>query len=217
MLLQRKDMRRWWGQLVLALALTGAPAALAKAPKARAAAPSKVKAEAPKGPAAKPKSVESSPAPKAAAPAKADPKADQAYADAKADYQKLKADPQRRKFRHHWLNAAKRFEQIARVYEKSERAAEALYTAGGLYDELSRLSAQSEDQAAAKSAYERLISGWPAHRLADDAAYALARLLLDRDGAPAQARAVLEAALARSPVGDRQAELAKLLGALPPP
>ena len=121
--------------------------------------------------------------------------ADDAYQDAKSAYQKLKADEKRRALRHHWQNVAKKFEAVATRFPKSERAPEALFNSGELNNELSRFSAKDEDRESAKKSYRQLIEGWPTHRLADDAAFSLARLLADREADPAGARRVLEAAV----------------------
>jgi N-acetylmuramoyl-L-alanine amidase len=152
------------------------------------------------------------------ATARAD-RADDAYAAAKASYVALKNDKERRQLRHHWQNVARKFEQVARKYPKSDRAPEACFMAGQLNNELSRISGRSEDVAEAEKSYRRLIDTWPKHRLSDDAALALARLLADRKGDAAGARAVLEAALgnANDMKGEMQRMLAALSGAAPKP
>lgn len=139
--------------------------------------------------------------------------ADEAYQEAKAEYLKLKGDQKRRTLRHHWQNVARRFETIATRYPKSERAVEALFNAGELNNELSRLSARAEDRELAKKSYRRLIEGWPSHRLADDCALSLARLLADRDDDPSGARRVLEGALKHA--GDKKKDIKAMLAALP--
>ena len=139
--------------------------------------------------------------------------ADDAYQDAKAEYVKLKGDQKRRALRHHWQNVAKKFEAVANKYSKSERAPEALFNSGELNNELSRFSAKDEDRDAAKRSYRRLIDGWPNHKLADDAAFSLARLLADRENDPAGARKVLEAAIKNA--GDKKKDIKAMLAALP--
>ncbi|MEW6430283.1 MAG: N-acetylmuramoyl-L-alanine amidase [Myxococcota bacterium] len=148
----------------------------------------------------------------AAAPALAD-KADDAYAAAKDSYLSLKKDKQRRQLRHHWQNVARKFEQVARKYPKSDRAPEAFFMAGQLNNELSRISGRGEDVAEAEKSYRRLIDGWPRHRLADDAALALARLLADRKDDAGGARALLEATLANA--NDMKGDMQRMLAALP--
>ncbi len=142
--------------------------------------------------------------------------ADEAYRDARADYSVLKSDPAKKKFRHHWLNAAHKFEKLAVRWPKSDRAPEALFTAAELYAELSRFSKDAEDLASSEGSYRKVIAQWPKHRLSDDAALGLGRLLFERQEDPLAARKVLEAAL-DSGGGDRKAELKRLLGALPEP
>ncbi|EAU61970.1 N-acetylmuramoyl-L-alanine amidase family protein, partial [Stigmatella aurantiaca] len=56
----------------------------------------------------------------------------------------------------------------------------------------------------------------PRHRLADDAAFLLARIYLERQDQPESARRVLSASLAVSSQGDRTREIKELLASLPP-
>ncbi|MEW5741231.1 MAG: N-acetylmuramoyl-L-alanine amidase [Myxococcota bacterium] len=140
-------------------------------------------------------------------------KADDAYEAAKASYLALKKDEQRRQLRHHWQNVARKFEAVARKHPKSERAPEALFMAGQLNNELSRISGRDEDVAEAEDSYRRLIAGWPKHRLTDDATLALAKLLADRRGDSSGARALLEAGLASAK--DQKSAMQRLLTALP--
>ncbi|MBS1149206.1 MAG: N-acetylmuramoyl-L-alanine amidase domain protein [Myxococcaceae bacterium] len=144
------------------------------------------------------------------------PAADAAYQDAKSAYAKLKSDEAKRKFRHHWLNVAHRFDKVANKWPKSDRAPEALFNAAELYSELSRFSQNAEDLAASEAAYRKLSEGFPKHKLGDDGAFGLARLLADRRSDPAGARAVIEAALEKGG-GDSKAELNRLLATLPRP
>jgi N-acetylmuramoyl-L-alanine amidase len=139
--------------------------------------------------------------------------ADEVYQEAKADYLKLKGDEKRRALRHHWQSVAKKFEAVATRFPKSERAPEALFNSGELNNELSRFSARDEDRDSARRSYRKLIDGWPSHKLADDAAFSLARLLADREGDPAGARRVLEAALKTA--GDKKKDIKAMLAALP--
>ncbi|MHB8878443.1 MAG: tetratricopeptide repeat protein, partial [Myxococcaceae bacterium] len=141
----------------------------------------------------------------------AKPSADEAYGEARTGYYALKGDAARRKLRHHWLNVAKKFEQVAARYPKSPRAPEALFTSGDLLAELSRFSAQQPDLDQAVADYGRLLDLYPGHRLADDAALALAKVAVDRKDDVAQARKVLEQGLAKTPKGDRAREMKALL------
>jgi N-acetylmuramoyl-L-alanine amidase len=142
--------------------------------------------------------------------------AEEAYQEARTAYYALKGDAGRRKLRHHWLSVTTRFEAVATDFPKSDRAPDALYTAGELLNELSRISFLSEDLQAAVGDYSKLLETWPRHRLADDAALSLARIHLDRLEQPEAARRVLSDTLATNGKGDRARELKELLASLPP-
>lgn len=133
--------------------------------------------------------------------------AETAYEAARRSYYALKADSARRKFRHHWQRVARTFEAVAAKYPQSERAPDALLTAGELFEELSRISVLDEDLQAAVADYRKLIEAHPKHRLADDAALKLSRIYADRLDQPDAARKVLARALAHNPRGDMAREL----------
>lgn len=141
--------------------------------------------------------------------------AEEGYQEARSGYYELKGNEKRRRLRHHWLQLAQKFEQVASRHPRSPRAPDALYTAGELYAELSRISGNPEDVQAAAAAYRRLLKAHPSHRLSDDGALALARIHAHRTGDPEAARRVLLLALAGQPKGDQVPELRALLKALP--
>jgi N-acetylmuramoyl-L-alanine amidase len=143
--------------------------------------------------------------------------AEEAYQEARTAYYALKGDAARRKLRHHWLSVASRFEAVASEHPKSARAPDALFTAGELLNELSRISFLSEDLQAAIADYAKLVEAHPRHRLADDAALALARIHLERLEQPEAARRLLTEILAINGKGDRARELKELLASLPAP
>jgi N-acetylmuramoyl-L-alanine amidase len=133
-----------------------------------------------------------------------------AYEEARRAYYVLKSDAARRKLRHHWIKVAHKFESVANRYPKSARSPDALYTAGELFGELSRISFMNEDLQAAIAAYSRVVE-------TDDAALVLARIHFEQREQPEQARRVLQTAIAQQPKGDRVRELKALLASLPPP
>ena len=143
--------------------------------------------------------------------------AEEAYQEARTSYYALKGDAVRRKLRHHWLNVARRFEAVATEFPKSPRAPDALYTAGELMNELSRISFLLEDLQAAAGDYSKVVENHPRHRLADDAAVSLARIYLERLDHPDAARRVITDSLASNSKGDRSRELKELLASLPAP
>ncbi|WP_375759378.1 N-acetylmuramoyl-L-alanine amidase [Corallococcus exercitus] len=142
--------------------------------------------------------------------------AEEAYQQARRSYYALKDDASRRKLRHHWLNVVHRFEAVATRFPKSDRAPDALFTAGDLLQELSRISFVEEDLQAAIADYSKLVEAHPKHRLADDAALALARIHVNRLDKPEAARKILNESLATNPKGDQGKEIKALLASLPP-
>ncbi|QSQ15728.1 N-acetylmuramoyl-L-alanine amidase [Myxococcus landrumensis] len=143
--------------------------------------------------------------------------AEAAYQGARRSYYSLKDDAARRKLRHHWLNVVHKFQAVAKSHPKSERAPDALFTAGELLQELSRISFVEEDLKAAIGDYEKLRTEYPKHRLADDAALALARIHVHRLDRPEDARRVLTDTLNTHSKGDQAKELKALLASLPTP
>src|SRR5215472_12209419 len=89
--------------------------------------------------------------------------ADDDYRAALSGARALRSDPARRQFRHHWLNAARRLEQVAGKYRESPRAPEALLAASELLEELGHLSGRSEDLDRAAGDLKKLIDGYPKH------------------------------------------------------
>lgn len=141
--------------------------------------------------------------------------AESAYEGARKAYYSLKADAARRKLRHHWMNVARRFESVATRFPRSEQAPSALFTSAELLSELSRLSFVDEDLQAAVTGYTKVLNKYPKHRLADDAALALARIYINRLDQPESARRILTEAVARHKKGDQRRELKELLASLP--
>ncbi len=139
------------------------------------------------------------------------PAADDAYEAAKDAWTKLKKDEAKRKLRHNLQTAAKRFEAVAAKFPKSDRAPEAFFQAAEIEAELGRFSGKDDDVDAACANYRKVVEGWPKHRVADDAALALGRLLRDDD--PAAARKAIEAVLPTA--NDKKKELTQLLASLP--
>jgi N-acetylmuramoyl-L-alanine amidase len=149
------------------------------------------------------------------APAVAGPDpAEQAYQGARSGYYALKADAKRRRLRDSWLTVARRFEAVAKTYPRSGRAPDALFTAAQMLGDLSRISLLPEDTTASVEDYRTLLDSYPRHRLADDAALALARAYLDRLNQPEAAKRVLRRGL-QLPRGDQTAKMRTLLTSLP--
>src|SRR5919197_4768901 len=141
--------------------------------------------------------------------------AEEDYQAARRAYYLLKDDAQRRKFRHQWLNVARRFEAVAKKNPQSGRAPDSLYTAAQLLSELSRISTLEDDLRAAIADNESIVDRYPKHKLADDAALALGRIYLERTGETEKARRIVEQALSALPRGDARPALLTLRSSLP--
>lgn len=139
--------------------------------------------------------------------------ADEAMADAKDAWAKLKKDDKRRRFRHNWLNVARKLELVAQKFPRSDRAAEAFLLSGELYGELSRISQMPDDLTQSEKSYRKLLDAAPKSKQADDAALALAHLLAERKGDPSAARKVLAQSVEQP--GAHKKELKALLATLP--
>ena len=141
--------------------------------------------------------------------------AEDAFVAAKGSARALKADPAKRKLRHHWINAARRYEQVAGRYPQSARAPEALLLAAQLLFELSQISRLDEDVDAAIADCQKLLDAYPRHPSSDGAALLLGRIYSRRRGEHELARRVVTQALARHPRSARAGELKSLLAELP--
>ncbi len=136
--------------------------------------------------------------------------ADDAYLAAEKSCRALKADPARRNLRHHWLKAARRFEQVAAGSPRSLRAPQALLAAAQLLSELSRISGKEQDLEAAIADYQKVIDSYAKDPSSDASALALGRIYLERRSQPEAARRTVAAALARHPALELIAFLARL-------
>jgi len=93
------------------------------------------------------------------------------YQRARREYYALEKSEQRKKKRIYWERCIHRFERVYDKFPKSNRADDALFMVGELYEELSHYSGLSSDLNLAISPYQRLTTFYPASRYADDAQY----------------------------------------------
>src|SRR5258705_3992213 len=82
--------------------------------------------------------------------------AEAAWQVVKTAPKELKADEKKKKFRHHWLNTAKKIEAYAAKYPKSAHANEALLLAAQTYEELAKISQNADDADAARKLYAKM-------------------------------------------------------------
>lgn len=147
--------------------------------------------------------------------------ADYAYRQAASFAREVKSNAGKRQLRHYWTRAIERLQDVADKYPRSERAPEALFLIGTLYEEMSQVSLISDDVDSAIGAYRKLVKNYPSHRLADDAQFYLARLLRDRKNDRTAAYVEFEKVTTLYARGDMAAsagkELAKLADAKPAP
>lgn len=73
--------------------------------------------------------------------------------------------------RHNWLNCISKYQDIYEKYPKSDQAPWALFHAGVLYRKLYKFSSLEGDIDNALSLFEKLVEGFKANQLADDAQY----------------------------------------------
>lgn len=140
-----------------------------------------------------------------------------AYQSARKAYQSLKRDASRRKRRDAWQLVAKKFEAVAVRYPQSAESPNALFTAGQLLGELSRISYVAEDLDSSLSDYRKLMDAHPHHPLAQEASLALAHAQLDRLNQPESARKTLLRALQVNPHAARRLQMRSLLASIPAP
>jgi N-acetylmuramoyl-L-alanine amidase len=141
--------------------------------------------------------VPASPRPRSAAAVKAE--RIRAYEEARADLFELEGDQKRRRFRHHWLNLAKRLDAMGDRKDHPRRC-EALYNAGRAFTGLAELSYLRDDRQEAVERYRRLARACPKSNLADDALLRAAELLAGSD--PRAAKFELDRLFRLYPDGD---------------
>lgn len=147
--------------------------------------------------------------------------ADYAYRQAANFARSVQRSESKRHLRHYWIRAIERLQEVADKNPRSERAPEALFLIGTLYEDMSNVSLISDDVDSAIQAYRKLVKSYPSHRLADDAQFYIARLLRDRKNDRTGAYVEFEKVTTLYPRGDMAAaaakELAKLADAKPAP
>ncbi|MBW2058363.1 MAG: N-acetylmuramoyl-L-alanine amidase [Deltaproteobacteria bacterium] len=101
-----------------------------------------------------------------------------AYKEARAEYYALRNSEAKRRYRSNWVRCIGRFEAVWRDFPESQRADDALYMVGRLYEDLHRRSGRASDLEFAISAYQRLTALYPSSRLADDGQFRIGMVYL---------------------------------------
>jgi N-acetylmuramoyl-L-alanine amidase len=89
--------------------------------------------------------------------------------------------------RHNWLNCILKYQDIYEKYPKSDQAPWALFHSGVLYRKLYKYSSLDGDISKALDLFERLVEGFKAHQLADDAQYQRGEIYYREKNDPTQA------------------------------
>lgn len=112
------------------------------------------------------------------APASSPAQAEAAYQKARTEYHSLQRSGKKRRYRANWLKCIGQFEEVRRSFPEGERADDALFMVGRLYEDLNRYSGRSSDLSLAISAYQRLTTFYPPSRYADDGQFRIGRIHL---------------------------------------
>jgi N-acetylmuramoyl-L-alanine amidase len=100
------------------------------------------------------------------------------YESARRAYQRLKESRERQHYRSNWVKCIDRFDQVYQNFPESNRADDALFMMGRLYEGLYRYSSRQMDLALAISAYQRLTVLYPSSNLADDGQFRIGTIHL---------------------------------------
>jgi len=92
----------------------------------------------------------------------------------------LKSSPERKKYRHNWLNAIKKFQAVYTESPNHSLASSGMYHAAELYVDLYRISATQKDRAEAVDLLNRVIKRYPATTDRDMAEKLLSSLKSER-------------------------------------
>jgi N-acetylmuramoyl-L-alanine amidase len=124
------------------------------------------------------------------------------YQEARTKYYSFRRNKEKQKFGHNWKNLAKLFEAIARNYPESQRAPDALFTAGKLYHDLYLISRVASDLEHSIKLYRQLAERYPSSHLADDAQLNVALKWVEFDKNVEEARKELSILVESFPDGD---------------
>jgi len=137
------------------------------------------------------------------------------YQKARSEYYSLQKSEKKQKYRSNWLRCIGRFEEVYKTFPESDRAPDALFMMGSLYEDLGRYSGLPSDLSLALSAYQRLTAFYPSSRLADDAQFRIG-VIHHRNKDYEQAYLSFIKVEKRFPAGDMVTEARKRLADLKP-
>lgn len=140
--------------------------------------------------------------------------ADAVYEKARTCYHEVKKTPEKQRQRDAWEACIRGFLQVERDYAASERAVEASFTVGKLYEEMYDISKNVEDLRLAMAQFNQFAKQHKKHRLADDALYRVGKIRWEGFHQKGQAKSVMWKVIRWYPEGDMAIEAKKFLRGL---
>jgi N-acetylmuramoyl-L-alanine amidase len=104
--------------------------------------------------------------------------AEAGYERARKEYYSLKGSKKNQRYRSNWLECIHLYEQVYQTFPESDRADDALFMMGRLYEGLHSYSGEPTDLSLAISAYLRLTVLYPKSHLADDGQFRIGMIHL---------------------------------------
>jgi N-acetylmuramoyl-L-alanine amidase len=126
----------------------------------------------------------------------------------------LNKSSQKKRYRHNWVNCARRYKKIYARYPGSDKAAWAIYHSAGLYTGLYAYSGMSKDIDEALDLYEQLVDKYRKHRLADDAQYRIGQIYYECKKDEPRAYREFQEVERKFPTGDMRPKAEKMLDKL---
>ncbi|UCD84034.1 MAG: N-acetylmuramoyl-L-alanine amidase [Deltaproteobacteria bacterium] len=132
--------------------------------------------------------------------------AEDLYQAARGSYYDLKKSGTKRKYRHNWFKVIDRYIRVTKEHPKSEKADDAWFMVGELYQELYQISLLRDDLKQAIESYRKVVEDFPASNLADDAQFRIGEIYRARLEDNSQAYLEYSRVVSNFPKGDQTAK-----------
>lgn len=146
-----------------------------------------------------------------AAPELAEQEAAKAYDKARSCYNNLMLDEPKQKLRGNWEKCMSQFAAIARDYDETAKAPDALFTLAKMYRLLGQQSHSKEDAKESYAKFDDFTDRYKRSRYYDDALYEMACIKLYTFGDDGKAKRLLTQIIRWDPDGDRVNDAKNLL------
>lgn len=146
-----------------------------------------------------------------AAPELAEQEAAKAYDKARSCYNNLMLDEPKQKLRGNWEKCMSQFAAIARDYDETAKAPDALFTLAKMYRLLGQESHSKEDAKESYAKFDEFTDRYKKSRYYDDALYEMACIKLYTFGDDGKAKRLLTQIIRWDPDGDRVNDAKSLL------